>query len=256
MDFESLDAFDPTTAMPLVLVKKDGSALELRGIQGVIGAGVGEGITNWNNRFVSHHHVGWRRVSEEALLVWDMESKNGTWLGSDRLGAEPRRLALGGRINLAQEGDWLLSSSWERLQTQRKITGIPALRFHEFSNGEVRSEVHLGGNTLLALRGNRAKLLFLLAEKTRGDVHKDLGTDSIGWLRRDHLFHEMWALQEYDYRLLGRVLNETRTRLAEEGLEDVIEARDAPTGRRARNQQGRIGSLRLRRDGAWLLEQT
>jgi|GEM_PF-3597416 len=249
-----MSGFDPGSAPALLLVKAGAAALELHGAEGVIGAGLGKGITTWNNRFVSSQHLAWWRIEEAAVLVADLGSKNGTWLGDERLGTEPSRLALGGRLNLAQEGDWVLSSTWTRTQTQRKLPGIPSMRFHEWSNAEVRAEISVRGTPLLSLRGNRGKLLYLLARKASDDGLKELAPESRGWSRRDLLFAEMWAGQEYDYRLLGRVLNETRARLAEEGLDDVFEARDAPTGRRAVSQGKRIGSLRLRRDGAWVVE--
>ncbi len=248
------DPFDPGSARPLLLVGRDAGVLELRGAEGVIGSGVGEDITTWNNRYVSQRHLRWRRVAEEAVLIDDLGSKNGTWVGGVRLSDEPRRLGLGGRVNIAMEGDWVLSSTWQRAQTQRKLAGIPLLRFHEFSNAEVRAAILVGNAELLVLKGNRAKLLYLLAVKAAADRAHGLEPESIGWVKRDALFREMWARDDYDYRLLGRVLNETRSRLAEEGLEDVIEARDAPGGRRARRAAGRIGSLRLRRDGAWVIE--
>jgi hypothetical protein len=118
----------------------------------------------------------------------------------------------------------------------------------------VKVENLVGAHEVLVLRGNRGKLLYLLAEKAHLDAQKDLDPESIGWFRRDRLFAEMWEEEEYDYRLLGRVLHEARTRITAEGLEDVIEARDAPTGRRSPSQESRIGSLRLRRDGAWIIE--
>jgi len=248
------DLFDPAAARPLLLVGPDAAVLELRGAEGVIGSGVGAEITTWNNRYVSQRHLRWRRVGEEAVVVEDLSSKNGTWVGGVRLGPKPTRLALGGRVNMAQEGDWVLSSTWNRAQTQRKLAGVPLLRFHEFSNAEVRAEVLVGHAQLIVLKGNRAKLLYLLAHKAAADRALNLAPESIGWVKRDALFREMWARTDYDYRLLGRVLNETRSRLAEEGLEDVIEARDAPGGRRARRAAGRIGSLRLRRDGAWVVQ--
>ena len=246
--------FDPSSAPAVVLAKAGEAALQLRGEEGIIGAAVGPGITTLNHRFVSQRHVHWQRVEEGAILVRDLGSKNGTWLGDEPLGPEPRRLALGGRLNLAREGEWVLQSSWTRGQTMRKLPGLPVLRFHEYTNREVKVEILINGHELLALRGNRGKLLFLLAEKAHLDAQKDLAPGSIGWYRRDKLFAEMWDEGEYDYRLLGRVLHETRTRITDEGLEDVFEARDAPTGRRAQSQGSRIGSLRLRRDGAWIVD--
>jgi hypothetical protein len=84
------EPFDPETAPPLMLVKEGDAALELRGAEGVIGAGMGEHITTWNNRFVSHQHLRWRRVAQDAIVVWDLGSKNGTWLGTEPLGPQPR----------------------------------------------------------------------------------------------------------------------------------------------------------------------
>ena len=77
--------------------------------------------------------------------------------------------------------------------------------------------------------------------------------ESAGWVRRDDLDRLLWGDPQYDYRRLGRLLHDLRSRLGDHDLPDPLEFREARSGRRASSPEDRIGMIRLRSDGAWMI---
>lgn len=230
---------------------RDGVLLPLRGVGGVIGSSQDPGIVTLSHPQVSGRHLAWRRLDCETIAVRDLRSTNGTWRAGERLGPEETVLLVGDRVDIGGTGEWLLVDRHPERRTEAR--SVPALVVREGARGSATAQVVEGGEVSLRLRGRGARLLSALLLHREDDVASGRDAESAGWVRRDDLDRLLWGDPQYDYRRLGRLLHDLRSRLGDHDLPDPLEFREARSGRRASSPEDRIGMIRLRSDGAWMI---
>ena len=223
---------------------KEGLELRLRGPSGVIGKENGLEIQTFSSPFVSRRHLAWSRVDAECIEVADLGSRNGTFVGGRRLAVGERVLVeLGGRVDIAHEGEWILTNEESRTATFMK--GTPRAEIRQYANLEAEVRIFSGETLLLQLDRVQAKLLALLAE----EMPKGFDDDSpaqpgpAGWVGRSECAETLY--EEADVGRLNKVIFRLRKSLRERGLVDILEPRRGGGGRSS------IGEIRLRSDGAW-----
>jgi len=135
---------------------RDNYSLVLRGAEGVVGKSPDPDVQTLRNSYVSSRHLAWYRSGPESVEVEDLDSKNGTFLAGERMvSGERYELRLGARLDIARDGDWILTS--DSLRDATFVKGAPIARFRESSNFEVVVTIFVDKVELAAVSGLRAR---------------------------------------------------------------------------------------------------